>query len=344
VTEWRWIDVFARQLRTCSLGHGEVVAILSESASRPELVETSRLAAQMLGGRVYDVVVPTPANPGPVAMRSTGASVALAGNEGAIAGLAAAGLVIDCTVEGLLHAPELGAILAGGARVLMISNEHPENFERYGDDPTLAERVERGVALLEEAGTMHVTSAAGTNLTARLGGAFRAGSSGAASEPGTIAHWPGGLCLAFPAAHCVEGVVVLAPGDINLTFKTYVRDAVTLRIEDDHVVAIEGEGVDADLFRSYLAAFGDRESYAVSHVGFGMNRGARWDYLELYDKAAINGTEARAFAGNFLFSTGANENAGRYTAGHFDLPMRACTVALDGRAVVDAGVLVGDLA
>jgi len=107
---------------------------------------------------------------------------------------------------------------------------------------------------------------------------------------------------------------------------------------------IDGDGLDADLFRSYLAAFGDRESYAVSHVGFGMNRAARWDYLELYDKAQINGTEARAFAGNFLFSTGANENAGRYTAGHFDLPMRNCTIALDGRVVVDAGALQGDLA
>jgi len=322
MTEWRWLDVFARHLRACALSHGEVVAVLSESASRPELVETSRIAVQMLGGRVYDIV----------------------GNRGAIAALASADFVIDCTVEGLLHAPELGAILAGGARVLMVSNEHPENFERYVEDPTLEERVERGVALLEAAAEMRVTSAAGSDLTARLEGAFRAGSSGVATEAGTIAHWPGGLCLAFPAAHCVEGVVVLAPGDINLTFKSYVREAVRLRIEDDHVVAIEGDGLDADLFRSYLAAFGDRESYAVSHLGFGMNRAARWDYLELYDKAQINGTEARAFAGNFLFSTGANENAGRYTAGHFDLPMRNCTIALDGQVVVDSGALQGDLA
>jgi 2,5-dihydroxypyridine 5,6-dioxygenase len=344
VTEWRWLEVFARQLRACALRDGEVVAVLSESASRPELVDTTRIAAQMLGGRVYDVVVPTPPAGDPVALRSTGASRAIAGNRGAIAALAAADLVIDCTVEGLLHAPELGGILGGGARVLMISNEHPENFERYAEDPTLEARVARGVALLEAAAEMRVTSDAGTDLLARLEGAVRAGSSGVATEPGTIAHWPGGLCLAFPAAHCVEGVVVLAPGDINLTFKTYVRDAVTLRISDDHVVAIEGQGVDADLFRSYLAAFGDRESYAISHVGFGMNRSARWDYLELYDKAQINGTEARAFAGNFLFSTGANENAGRYTAGHFDLPMRGCTVALDGSIVVDAGALQGDLA
>jgi 2,5-dihydroxypyridine 5,6-dioxygenase len=344
VTEWRWLDVFARHLRACALSHGEIVAVLSESASRPELVETSRIAAQMLGGRVFDVVVPTPASTGPVALRSTGASVALAGNRGAIAALAAADVVIDCTVEGLLHAPELGEILRGGARVLMISNEHPENFERYAEDATLDERVERGVALLEAAAEMRVTSAAGTDLTARLAGAFRAGSSGVTTEPGTIAHWPGGLCLAFPAAHSVDGVVVLAPGDINLTFKTYVREAVRLRIEDDHIVAIEGEGLDAELFRSYLAAFGDRESYAVSHLGFGMNRAARWDYLELYDKSQINGTEARAFAGNFLFSTGANETAGRFTAGHFDLPLRNCSIALDGRVVVDAGTLRGDLA
>ena len=180
MTEWRWLDVFARHLRACALSHGEVVAVLSESASRPELVETSRIAAQMLGGRVYDIIVPTPASTGPVALRSTGASVALAGNRGAIAALASADFVIDCTVEGLLHAPELGAILAGGARVLMVSNEHPENFERYVEDPTLEERVERGVALLEATAEMRVTSAAGTDLTARLEGAFRAGSSGVA--------------------------------------------------------------------------------------------------------------------------------------------------------------------
>ena len=57
-----------------------------------------------------------------------------------------------------------------------------------------------------------------------------------------------------------------------------------------------------------------------------------------------NGTELRAFAGNFLYSTGANETAGRFTAGHFDLPMRNCTVSLDGREVVSGGVLAAELA
>ncbi|MOA63706.1 2,5-dihydroxypyridine 5,6-dioxygenase [compost metagenome] len=62
--------------------------------------------------------------------------------------------------------------------------------------------------------------------------------------------------------------------------------------------------------------------------------------MTFYDKRDCNGTELRAFAGNFLFSTGANEVAGRHTLGHFDLPLRNCTVSLDGRNEVEAGTLV----
>jgi 2,5-dihydroxypyridine 5,6-dioxygenase len=74
-----------------------------------------------------------------------------------------------------------------------------------------------------------------------------------------------------------------------------------------------------------------------------MNGAARWESLALYDKSQINGTELRAFAGNFLYSTGANEVAGRFCCGHFDLPMRHCTVTLDDRSVVVAGQLIPDL-
>jgi len=70
-----------------------------------------------------------------------------------------------------------------------------------------------------------------------------------------------------------------------------------------------------------------------------MNPGARYEALAMYDQRDTNGTELRAVAGNFLFSTGANEFAGRHTAGHFDLPMMGTTIELDGVAVVTEGVL-----
>ena len=253
-------------------------------------------------------------------------------------------MVVDLTVEGLLHAPELPAILKGGARVLMVSNEHPELLERLVPAPELEPKVKAGIRLLREAKRMTVASAAGTDLTVDVAEARVGGVWGWTDRPGTIAHWPGGLCLCFPAAGSVNGRLVLDRGDVNLTFKRYLEAPVRLRVENDYVTAVEGEGTDAELMRSYFEAWGERDAYATSHVGWGMNPGARWDALTMYDRRDMNGTEQRAFAGNFLYSTGANEVAGRYTLGHFDLPMRNCTVALDDRIVVERGVLQGELA
>ena len=63
----------------------------------------------------------------------------------------------------------------------------------------------------------------------------------------------------------------------------------------------------------------------------------------MYDKNQINGTELRAFAGNFLISTGANEFAERFTKCHFDIPMRKCSIFLDGKEIVSKGKLCGAL-
>ena len=187
---------------------------------------------------------------------------------------------------------------------------------------------------------MLVRSDAGTELSISLQGAVCGGNWGYTTRPGTLTHWPGGLALAFPAAGSVNGRLVLAEGDVNLTFKRYLEKPIVLRIENDYVTAIEGNGLDAELMRSYIAAWGDREAYAVSHVGYGLNPAARWDSMALYDKRDFNGTELRAFAGNFLYSTGANEVAGRHTLGHFDLPLRQCTVQLDGTPVIESGRLL----
>jgi 2,5-dihydroxypyridine 5,6-dioxygenase len=51
---------------------------------------------------------------------------------------------------------------------------------------------------------------------------------------------------------------------------------------------------------------------------------------------------ARTFPGNFLFSTGPNTQGGgkRNTRGHYDVPMRDCTVELDGRKLIEDGRIV----
>ncbi len=336
-TEPAWVDAFESVLGRCGLKPGDTVAVLSETQSRPVLAQLARLAAARLRCASFSLVVPTVFDSSGPPVRSTGASTALQQLAPVVAALAGSTLVVDCTVEGLMHAPELAAILRGGARVVYVSNEHPEALVRLVPDDTLEPLVKNHVKRLRAAQSMRVKSAAGTDLAISLTGATCGGNWGYTTRPGTMTHWPGGLALAFPAAHTVSGTLVLAEGDVNLTFKRYIERPITLRIEDDHITQIEGHGVDADLMRSYIAAWGDREAYAVSHIGYGLNAAARWDSMALYDKRDFNGTELRAFAGNFLYSTGANEVAGRFTRGHFDLPLRNCTIELDGTCVVDAG-------
>ena len=304
--EGKWIDAFTRVFEMCAVDATQTAAILSETQSRDVNVNLAELALDRLGVRAIHIVVPTLRQTAPVPIRSTGASDAIAGSAAVIRALATVDFVVDCTVEGLLHAPELPEILADGSRVLMVSNEHPEALERLMPTDDLEPKVKSGIKKLMQANEMRVTSEAGTDGVVDDSDAPCGGGCGNTTRPGTITHWPGGLCLAFPKANTVNGIIVMDRGDMNLTFKRYVESPITLTIENDYVVDVGGVGTDASLFRSYTDAWNDPDAYATSHVGWGMNPGARWDTLPLYDKSQTNGTEQRAFAGNFLYSTGAN--------------------------------------
>ncbi|MEY4979940.1 MAG: 2,5-dihydroxypyridine 5,6-dioxygenase [Pseudomonadota bacterium] len=340
-----WVDAFEAVLRRCALQPGDTVAILGESQSRPVLLDLARLAVARVGAASFTITLPSVLGGAGVPLtRSTGATPVLRQLPPVLAALSACSLVLDCTVEGLMHAPELPAILRGNGhsqpRVVYISNEHPEALARLLPDDATEARVKAHTKRLRSAAAMRVTSPAGTDLSIALSGAVMGGNWGSTTRPGTLTHWPGGLVLAFPAAGSVNGTLVLAEGDVNLTFKRYIERAITLTIENDYITRMDGTGVDAELLRAHFAAWNEPEAYAVSHVGYGLNEAARWDSMAMYDKRDFNGTELRAFAGNFLYSTGANETAGRYTQGHFDWPLRACTVSLDGNVVVDAGRVV----
>jgi 2,5-dihydroxypyridine 5,6-dioxygenase len=337
--EERWISAFLRTFELCAIEADMPVAILGETQSRALNVQLAELALARLGAKPFHLTATTPPQTAPVPVRSTGACQALRGHPGILAALKSVPVIVDVTVEGLMHAPELPEILASGARVLTVSNEHPEALERLVPEPWLKDYVQAAARLMRHSRTMTVTSAAGTDLRVDMEGASTVGIWGYTTKPGTLAHWPGGIVVSFPRAGATNGLLVLDEGDINLTFKRYLEQPVSLTIEEDFVRDIAGGGTDAELMRRYWAAWDDINAYAVSHVGFGMNPGARYEALTLYDKGDINGTELRAYAGNFLFSTGANEFAERYTEGHFDLPMRGCTIALDGQNVVTDGVI-----
>jgi 2,5-dihydroxypyridine 5,6-dioxygenase len=337
--EGKWIDAFVEIFERCAVKAGDTAAILSETQSRALNVQLAELALLRLGARPFHVVLPTPRNPHPVPVRSTGASEAIGRLKPVVTALGQSGFVVDCTIEGLMHAPETPEILKAGARIMVVSNEHPEALERLRPDSALESQVRTAAKMLRGARRMTVTSAAGSDLSIDMQGAPTVGIWGWTDKPGTLAHWPGGIVVSFPKAGSVNGTLVLDRGDINLTFKRYLQSPVRLTLEQDYVTKIDGEGTDAELMRTYLESWQERDAYAVSHVGFGLNRKARYEALSMYDQRDTNGTELRAVSGNFLFSTGANEFAGRHTAGHFDLPIMRTTITVDDTVVVRNGVL-----
>ena len=198
--EGKWIDLFAGVFAQCKVAPGDTCAILSETQSRALNVQLAELALHRLGARAFHVVVPTPAQQAPVPIRSTGASVALQGLGPALQALAASTFIADCTLEGPDARGRAPAILKGGARVLYVSNEHPEVLERLAPSPADEQQVRAGMRRLREAKEMQVTSPAGTALSIRVEGARVGGVWGYTEKPGTLSHWPGGLCLCFPQA------------------------------------------------------------------------------------------------------------------------------------------------
>src|SRR4051794_2190135 len=244
-----WIEAFETVLQLCRAEAGLPVCLLAESQSRAVNIDLAELAALRLGCRPFRLVLPTPPQTAPVPVRSTGASRALQAHPAALAALKASPLIIDLTLEGLLHARELGEILRAGSRVLMVSNEHPEALARLVPRPEDEAPVKAAVKRARAAKRMTVVSAAGTDLTIALEGAVTAGVWGWTDRPGTVAHWPGGVVVSFPRAGSVQGTLVLDAGDANLTFKRYLERPVRLELRDDHIVSISGNGTDAELMR-----------------------------------------------------------------------------------------------
>ena len=127
--------------------------------------------------------------------------------------------------------------------------------------------------------------------------------------------------------------MVIRPGDfVVLPYNRYVTDEIRLDIRDGFIRKIEG-GLDAKLMDQWLddnrANPEDMDGHAISHLGWGLNPQSRWDNVALYgDDPDRSNSSLRAFAGNFLFSTGP-QLAGRRQPDHHRPLRRADARLLD---------------
>lgn len=332
---------FEHVLKLSRVDETQSVAVLKSHYSNPFIVTAAMEASYRLGAKAYAVELPAFNHRTAMGNDLTAyvGHTALTDHPAAQQALMAADLVVDTMM--LLHSPEQEAILKSGTRILL-AVEPPEMLARMLPSEEDKRRVEAARQPFEAAEAFRVTSAAGTDFRARLGQYPVVTEYGFADEPGRWDHWPSGFLFSWPNEGSAEGKLVLDIGDILLPFKTYVRDkAVTLEIEEGFIRRIHG-GFDAEYLREYMAHFKDPDVYAISHIGWGLQPRAQWTALGLHDKNDAIGMDARAFYGNFLFSTGPNTEVGgpRNTPCHMDIPMRHCSVYLDDVVMVEEGDVV----
>jgi 2,5-dihydroxypyridine 5,6-dioxygenase len=330
--------LFRRELELCKVGRGETIACVSDLSTRREYIGAAFAAADELGADIYEMCVNSIPGWTKVGVPTIGKC------RGTLEAVKAADMIIVFHVP--LFTRWLKEVMDGGTRVLMII-DGPDDLEQLFSPPGLKEALKHAHRRYEAARRVRVISEAGTDLTWERGEYPVMIQWGYADEPGHFDHWGGGHIHTFPNEGSASGTVVFQPGDIViLPYCRYVHDRVVLTVRDGFIRDIEG-GLDAKLMRDWLndnrEGEDDLDPFAVSHLGWGMNPQARWYGIGLNgDAPERSRAAARTFPGNFLFSTGPNTQGGgnRATRGHYDVPMRDCTLMLDGETVIDRGRIV----
>jgi len=332
------VQLYRRELELCQVKKGETIAVVSDLATRREYIQAAFAAADDLGADIYELCVNSLPSWTKVGVPTIGQC------KGTLEAVCAADLVVVFHVP--LFTRWLKDVMGGGARVLMIIDA-PDDLEQLMAPRGLKEACKHAESLYKKTKSVRVGSKAGTDLTYQCGEYPVMTQWGYADERAHFDHWGGGHIHTFPNEGSAHGTVVLQPGDIViLPYCRYVADPVKLEIREGHIVKVEG-AMDAKLMRDWLedgkSSAADRDPYAVSHLGWGMNPQALWYGIALHgDTPERHRAAARTFPGNFLFSTGPNTQGGgrRNTRGHYDVPMRDCTVELDGRKVIEDGRIV----
>ena len=334
----RLANLFRAQFELCNVKPGETLALLTDLASRREYVAAAFAAAEALGADIYEMCVNSVPSWDRVGVATVGKC------KGTVDALKAADMLVCLHIP--LFTKWLGEVRGTGTRVLMII-DGPDDLERLMSPPGLKEAVLHAEKRLAATRSMRVISDAGTDLTVSCGEYPVMSQYGFADLPGRFDHWGAGMVHTFPSEGSANGTVVIAPGDVViLPYCRYVQDEIRLHISGGFIRKIEG-AMDAKLMNDWLEdnrqSPEDMDGHAVSHLGWGMNPQARWYDIALHgDEPVRHHAGARAFAGNFLFSTGPNTQGGgkRATKGHYDVPMRDCTVMLDGQTIIERGRLV----
>jgi 2,5-dihydroxypyridine 5,6-dioxygenase len=223
---------------------------------------------------------------------------------------------------------------------------------KYFPNAERTERTLRAARLVDKAREIRVTSASGTDFRARKEGRPAHAQYGIADVPGRWDNFLYGCIVVGPQEYSAEGVVVVEAGDVIQSYPGSISardmtltEPMRISFEGGYVTKVEG-GKAAARFQDLLASFKDKESFGISHVGFGTHEKAERSDVGFYHHNGM---------GSILFSLGANHGHGlggealkysglgmttRKAPSHSHFAVYRQDFHCDGTKVVEAGKLL----
>lgn len=248
----------------------------------------------------------------------------------------AAALCLGITAKSMIHTAARKTASLGGTRYLSLPDY---SLDLLADGSLRADWPARGaigqrVADAYTAGSeITVTSAAGTRITMRIDGRIGNSAPGYVAAPGATSSPPTIETYVSPLETSAVGLVVV-DGSIPFPTLGLIREPIRLHVEGGRIVDITGNDAEtvAEL-RRVFGGPGSDKAYVLAECAVGLNDRARLMGIMLTDEGT---------AGTMHFGFGSNATIGgqNEVPFHLDTVLRAPSMTIDGRLIVERGAVM----
>jgi len=241
---------------------------------------------------------------------------------------------IEYAVAYLLHTEAYKRALERGCRYICLTGMDVDMMVRtiaQVDYPKMIELSHVLGGLIAQADEIRVTSPAGTDLTARMGGRKIRYSGKLADTPGEPIML-GGQISWCPLEETIEGVIVFdgacwPPRELGL-----LRTPIRLRLEKGRIIEIEG-GHEARTLERWFASIGNPNIYRLAHYSLGFNPGVTRCTGRIVEDERVFGCIEFGIGSQGKQIGGLTWDAGGHTDGIVLNP----SIYLDGEAMEEEG-------
>lgn len=246
-----------------------------------------------------------------------------------------ADVVFGITKFSLFHSPARRACVANGARFVNMADYHIEMMSSGGLFADFIKQGERMDRFSDAAAgnEIHVTTEKGTDFTCSIAGRTPLRQYGRSLKKGASSSPPDIETALGPVEGTMNGTLIV-DGSIPFPGLGVLSESIKVTIRDGNIVSIEGDR-EADMLREGMRNLNDEKAYNAAEIGFGFNNASQLCNSMLEDEGVM-GTLHIGFGNSLAFGGSCD------SPNHIDMIFKNASVWVDGRQIVDHGMILVD--